>query len=222
MKKQSGYTLVEIIVVVAIVAIIAAISVAQFVAQKKGSTIQNTAEQLALNIRKAQSQAMAVHPTGTGVGAYKNGYGIYLNLLGGGGEQNTDNKSYILFVDFEATPGAGGWDRSYKKNMAITACGNPSSLSNGDECQQKFSFGTDDYISKIETCDVNSSGCSNLGNNVLAITFLRPNLDAYFCTSPPSGCPSAVPQGHINIEITSPIGTKKIVSVWSTGQISIQ
>ena len=210
-KLNRGFTLIEMIIVVAMIAIIAAISISQFVKNKQNSTVQNIAEELALNIRRAQSLALAVQPTGTGLGSFQNGYGIYLDL-------NKSN-SYDLFVDFESTPGTGGWDHAYKNNT--TGCGSPSITNH--ECLEKISFTSADFIESLELCNTT---CTTLdSSNPLAITFLRPNLDAYFCTTSYSngGCSSSTPAGYVKINVSSPSNEKvKTVLVWSTGQISIE
>lgn len=228
-KKQAGFTLIEMIVVVLIVAIMATISVLQFSSKRRGVHLDSTVEEIALNLRKAQSLALAVRSTGgTLLPQYQNGYGVHFeigpSLSHSSGASST---SYILFTDFEGLPGPGRWDRAYLKNLNPgTKCGNPIQTLN--ECYEQITIESGDQITSLELCSIVGSvpSCNKiLPGTGLDITFLRPNLDAYFCTNPATagGCTNSLPNaGYARIRVTSPTGSTKSVSVWSTGQISIE
>lgn len=226
--KAQGFTLIEMIVVVSIVAILAVITLFQFAAYRKGVNIETTAEEIALNLRRAQSMALAVRSTGgTILPIYQSGYGIHFELSPSLGNQSASDTSYILFTDFESVPGPGGWDRSYLANFNMgSLCGNPRQTV--DECLERIELAPGDRITGLELCSGSggSGSCTPLSpGQPLDITFLRPNLDAYFCTTPPSagGCQGLFPTvGYAKITVTSPNGVVKSVSVWSTGQISIE
>ena len=227
-NHEKGFTLVEIIVVIAIVVIISGIMVFQFASTRRGANLENIVESISLNIRKAQTMALAVRSTGNSlIPAYQNGYGVHFSLGGLNGPQDASIFSYILFTDYEGVPGPGLWDRSFLQNMnPMTSCGNPKQTI--DECVEKFNLDQGYTITNLEVCSMSfgTPSCTALTpGQRLDITFLRPNLDAYFCTVAPSsfGCTGSMPtNGYAKITVTSPTGTKKSVSVWSTGQISIE
>lgn len=227
-QNQNGFTLIEMVVVISLVIIISSIAVFQFSKQRKGIYLEATAEEISLAIRSAQTRALAVRSTGGLVPSYQNGYGIHFELGNPGNPQDAGEMSYVLFTDYEATPGIpGNWDRAYLRNFNPGApCGSPQQTI--DECVEKTNIATGDKITSLSVCS--TSGGTPSCNAVLPgqgldITFLRPNLDAYFCTISPGngGCMGLVPTiGYAEIGLTSPIGTTKTVKVWSTGQISIE
>ena len=218
LNKNKGFTLIELLVVISIIVIILIISFLSFTRNKEIISLQSDSENLLLNIRKSQSLAMAVNNAGSG--NYQNGYGVYFNLDHNNGVylQDTDPFSYILFTDFENTLGSKNWDRAYLENHTNVNCGNPVGLIS--ECVQKIKTNDNNYILSLELCD---TYCSS--TDILTITFLRPNLDAYFCTTPTSlgGCNTPISAGYAKITLKSPqTGKSKVIYVWSTGQISIE
>ncbi len=227
-KKQAGFTLIEMLMVMALVIIITAISILQIASNRKGIHLQNTADEIALNLRNAQTLALSVRSAGGTVPEYKNGYGIHFELgAGGGGAQDAGESSYILFTDYEAGTGPGGWDRAYLKNFNATAvCGSPTQTT--DECVSKTVIDTGDKITGLSTCSIvnGAPSCTALNaGQSLDVTFLRPNLDAYFCTNSPGsgGCVGLAPTtGYAEITVTSLINTTRSIKVWSTGQISVE
>ncbi len=226
-NKQSGFTLIEMIVVIILVVIITSIAILQIASYRKGTSVETVAEEIALNIRRAQGMALAVRSTGGFLPAYQNGYGMHFEAgPGGGSAEDAGEFSYILFTDYEAA-GGRNWDRAYLKHFNLgTACGNPTQTV--DECVEKINIDSGDKISSIELCALSGSSysCSALvSGQHLDITFLRPNLDAYFCTTLPmnNGCTGLMPTiGYAKITVTSPINTSRVVKVWSTGHISIE
>lgn len=223
-NSQSGFTLIEMIIVIILVIIITSISILQINAQRKGVHLQNTADEVALTIRNAQTLALSVRSSGGITPNYKNGYGIHFELAGGGGAQDAGETSYILFTDYEAGSGPGGWDLAYLKNFnAAAACGSPNQTI--DECVSKTIIDTGDKITGLATCSVFGGTPSCTNSQTLDITFLRPSLDAYFCTNTPAmgGCPGLLPiDGYAEITLTSLTSATRSVKVWSTGQISVE
>lgn len=226
-RRNTGFTLIEMIIVVIIVALISVLAIYQFAENRKNASLQSTAEEIALNIRKAQSLALAVNSVGGLLPSYQNGYGIHFERGFLPGNQDASDQSYVIFTDYETNPGPGGWDRAYLKNInQMASCGSPAQ--SVDECVEKINIESGDRISDLAICS-NSGGtltCNSLNTgDYLDIVFLRPNLDAFFCTIPPTlnGCRGLLPVGsYARITISSPLNMNKYINVWSTGQIEIQ
>ncbi len=215
---QPGFTLVELMVVIIIIIILGAIVILDSSGKKEFIKLQNDSENLLFNIRKTQSLAMAVN--NAGAGNYQNGYGMYLTSVLGNppGPQEIDPFSYIIFSDFENSTGAKNWDRAYLENSTANPCGTPVWLVS--ECFEKITMNDMNYVASIELCDTYCNG-----TDFISITFLRPNLDAYFCTTASSGggCTTPISAGYVKITLKSPdTGQSKIINVWSTGQISLE
>ncbi len=221
----SGFTLIEMIVVIVIVIIISTISILQIAQQRKGAYLQTTADTIALDLRNAQILALSVRSSGGIIPNYKNGYGIHFELGGGNGSaQGANEKSYILFTDYEAGTGPGGWDRAYLQNSnMVAACGSPNQTI--DECVSRNVIDSGDKITGLSLCSTLGGTPSCSSSQTLDITFLRPNLDAYFCSAMPSsgGCFGLVPTvGYAEITVTSLTNATRAIKVWSTGQISVE
>ena len=91
MKKlivsKSGFTLVEMIVVISIIALISTIMLTNYRGGQKESTLQRAAQQVVSDLRRAQNMAISTKELGTTYG-----YGVYFNSSG-------YPTSYILFAD---------------------------------------------------------------------------------------------------------------------------
>jgi len=220
-SKQNGFTLIEILVVVALMGIILSIVVFQLSDTRRGVYVENTAEGIVLALRKAQSLALAVHSTDPLVARYNNGYGVHFAKPGSGMPLDSGPVFYTIFTDFEVFVGGKGWDRAYSYGG-----GNVCTPQLGvTECVEKIEISSGDVIDKLQICSTGggSVSCSDVSN--LAITFLRPSLDATFCTttSGSGGCPAGSTMNDLaKITVKSPTNVTKVVTVWSTGHISIE
>lgn len=220
-RANLGFTLIEIMVVLALMMIIFSIVVYQLSKTRKGIYVESTAEEIVLALRKAQSLALAVHSTDPLVAKYNNGYGVHFELIGGGGPVDAGIDSYVIFTDYEAFVGGKGWDRAYFPG-GVSTC---SPIFGTSECVEKTMITTGDTITKLEKCVSSGGGISCTNTNNLDITFLRPSLDASFCTATPGsgGClVGSVMTDLAKITVTSPTGKSKVITVWSTGYISIE
>ena len=89
-RKSSGFTLIEILVVVSVIAIISTYLIVNWRKNEKRYQVQFAAQELVQNLRKAQDMALSgkKYPGETTV---PSAYGIYFNL-------STKN-SYLIFGD---------------------------------------------------------------------------------------------------------------------------
>ena len=187
-------TFIELIVVIGIFATISGVVLFNFTGFSTNISLQNLANQIALQLKKAQTQALS----GTGgsalFGINKPSYGIVFDT--------TKPSEFDFFAD-----GINGNPQDGMNND--TNC-----LSGVDECRDRITIKTGDTVSNLAAGDANASTCPN----ALTVTFRRPFPDANFYVG---GVPDSL-SPKVGIEITSPKQVKKTIIVWSTGQIEIK
>jgi len=91
-KRDKGFTLIEMMVVVGIIVFITALSFASYREGQSQYALQLSAQKLASDLRNAQNMALST-VTGNGEPAPAGGYGIYFNNSAG------KNSAYTLFAD---------------------------------------------------------------------------------------------------------------------------
>lgn len=149
---SSGFSLIEMMVVISIMSIIATISIFNYSKFNNDISITNLAYEVALTIREAQIFGGSVKVTNSG--SFDEAYGIYI--------AKTNNKEIVSFVDNNAN---GVYD------SVGTGC--------SGECVAIYKLERGNFVHDI--CRVlASSGTINCSPNNpdASITFLRPNLDA--------------------------------------------
>lgn len=87
-SKLRGFTIIEVLVVLFILGIVSLIVVIDFRASQRRFAVQNAAQQLSLDMRRAQALALQARKESSGI---PDGYGIYINIV--------SSTSYILYGD---------------------------------------------------------------------------------------------------------------------------
>jgi len=209
-SSTSGFTLIELIVVVGIFVIITTVLLVNYTKFNSDIVLQNVAHHIALSVRQAQTYGLSVKGFGTGAGAVFPGYGIYFNT--------TLPREFYLFADTDGD-----------KHML----GNPVGCVTGvDECSEKITIKSSEYIYAIcgnlkndgvpafSTID-DVSGVLNCSvMDALHAVFTRPDPDAElsgYITG--TGYES---YSDAEIVIASPNRDVRTIVVWSTGQISVE
>src|ERR1035437_8584732 len=127
-KYNSGFTLVELLVVIFIFMIITGITIFSYGKFNSSLSIQNLADDIALSVRRAQGFAIGVRGTGS---SFTDGYGIHFTANPNSPLNAGSNKAFILFTDMGITPNKKyNYDSSGK-------CGSPTS---SNECMEVLSI----------------------------------------------------------------------------------
>lgn len=200
-KKNKGFSLVELIVVVAIFLIITSIALTRQSKFSSDILISNLAYEFALSLREAQVYGIGsrVAPSAiTGDQRFKVGYGISLDL--------NSPSEYNFFTDI---PGNG-----------ISGASNHID-DGGDEFMYVVPITRNQRVKDF--CGIDSSGvpvCAKSDFDIeMHVSFVRPNPDAHILVGV-SGFEITYPQGVIILE--SSTGDKcRIVRVTQTGQIAV-
>jgi prepilin-type N-terminal cleavage/methylation domain-containing protein len=213
--KQSGVTLIELIVVIAIFAIVSSVLLFNYSDFSTNVSIRNLSQEVALSVRKAQTYATSVkgiENTNLSTRDYPS-YGISFSLDATSGPFEPNTKQFVLFADVPSIFGTLLPNKQYETNGT---CG---VIEPGSECIENFSINTSDSI--IEFC-TDVTGCVSSGS--IDITFRRPVPDAIICYKSSSSDTTCLNTTISNVDIVlqSAKGLRRTVSVWNTGQISVK
>jgi prepilin-type N-terminal cleavage/methylation domain-containing protein len=170
-NKQSGVTLVELLVVVAIFAMISSVLMFNYSDFSTNVSIRNLSQDIALTVRKVQTYATSVQGidnTNINTRSFP-AYGISFSLDATSSQFGPNTKQFVVFADIPDNPGQLP-NKHYDNNGV---CGNPVV---GSECVENISINTFDSI--VELC-TDATGC--VSNGSIDITFRRPVPDAIIC-----------------------------------------
>ncbi len=208
-NTNKGMTLIELVVVLGIFVVVSSIIVFNYGSFKSTASTQNLANDVALSIREAQSNAIGVRGVNSD---FKYGHGIHFtedpdtsNIIAG------SNKSFVLFADLNDD---GVYN--YPNSSSSSTCSE-----NMMECEGIITINSLDNINNIYL-----DGVPKNQTGMIDILFKRPNPDAIFCyrTSYNANCQSDF--SNISIEVSNgmlpPDEVTYMVTVWNTGQISVK
>ena len=194
--KQSGFSLIELMVAVGILTLINIMIFASYPEFSQKMALKRTSEEVALIARQAQAYALGIKRPVSGEEDYY-GFGIHFD--------KSDSKSLILFADSNS-------DKTYDKK---DGCGGSST-----ECFQEFKISTGDYVSELQACD--SVPCQSAGSGGLDIVYPRATSMASI-SADKIVCDSC---SYAKVTIQSPRGdkekNKKYINIWRSGQISVE
>ncbi|MFA6536169.1 MAG: prepilin-type N-terminal cleavage/methylation domain-containing protein [Candidatus Paceibacterota bacterium] len=199
-NHSSGFSLIELLVVLAIFSVITAVVLVQGNRFDSSILLTNLAYETALTVREAQVYGISVKgETSASALAFQHAYGVYLNTL--------DDKSITSFADRNDNQVYDSGDN---------ACGGGSS-----ECLDILKMSRGNHLGKICAISTGVSAtefCSDTNGsfNDLSITFKRPNPDAVI----KNGL-GTYQNASIYLTSADGLGTR-VLKIESTGQISIE
>lgn len=201
-KKQSGFSILELIVTVSILSVILTVIVYNQSTYTDGLALSNLADEVSLTISQAQAYGIGVREFAPGSSEFSASYGLVFNLSGSGSKD-----AYIYFAD--RSPGNGIYDGDW-------SC----SIGGASECLEKIAISRNNQLDSL--CIVRSSNPDYCNIDSIYITFARPKPEAnllFFNGIAPVNFPDAI---GAKIVLSSPGGASRAVIVYSTGQTSVQ
>ena len=206
---KAGFTLIELMVVLAIIVVISTVILSSQSSFNRTLILSNTAYDIALTLRSAQTYGLSSRAVGTTVNA---GYGINF--------QKSTLDSFTLFAD------------SYPGPSAISVChpitdistpdalpGNCSYESSQGEKILDYKLGNGITVSDFCALAFGAWSCASTGAlTSLDIVFARPNPDAFISVN--GVYSSMFPVTKVCIAVTSPQhDTWRYITVTASGQI---
>ena len=220
LKKNRGFTYVELIVVLSIFAIMTSIVIFNYGAYQAKVDIKVLANDIALQIVQAQKDAMSgklnTSAALLNIPGWKPSYGVYFFDPGGG-----HDKDFIYFTDLNKR---GFYD--VNNIYSISDCSNVGT--SGNECLKDITLTKGNYIVSLQPYDTSDAKLPSIKD--LSITFIRPNSEAYFYSCGSSSCfslndPSSYPQNfsYVQITVASPQSStiKSCIQVYTSGRVQI-
>lgn len=221
MVTQKGFTLIEMLIVVAIVAVMATVLLFNYSSFSTGVGVRNLASQIGLSVRKAQTYATSVRSISGTNGSLSDtypAYGISFSVASGGGTAYSVNSTnFVLFADVSPL-GNSVTDNLYGNDGV---CGKPTG---GDhqECVESFGLTGGNTIISLCTDSPSNNSCFTAANpGTVNVVFHRPDPDAFICVVSAQGTCLAKRASYLNVTVQSPKGLQRVITIWNTGQISI-
>ena len=216
-KNNTGFTLIELMVVVFIFLIITSITIFNYGKFNSSVSIQNLADDIALSVRSAQSYAIGVRGAND---IFSFGYGVHFSTkqVNPGQEFYGSNKSFVLFADIsDVDPNAVVYDHDESGK-----CGTPVA---GNECMEVLNILTADQIESISLI-IDGTPTSVSSNGTVDVWFKRPNPEPNFCYRSNGGTGSCDESSNISamkIRMSNIINPAifKIITISNNGQISV-
>jgi prepilin-type N-terminal cleavage/methylation domain-containing protein len=218
-NNTRGFTLVELMVVVGIFAFISMLTLANYSQFNTQIVLENTAHEVALEVRQAQSFGLGVREALSTTGTYP-GYGIYIPA--------SNSTKVYLYADVDGdkkyeggdcVPGTGECVEVLQlRNHSIYAlCGDlktdhaslaPFRLTSEVDVYADGGFPDGEYCNK----------------DSIDIIFTRPNPDAFLKGYIGGSAEHPLTTGYndIVIVVATPQGDARTIVVWSTGQITVE
>ncbi len=196
----AGFSLIELLVSLGIAGVLLTVVVLNQRGYTEGALLSNTVDNLGLSVSQAQAYGLAVREKSPGTSDFLYGYGLSLSFLEDGGENG-----FIMFRDNNNSQYYdGGW---------------PCGVS---ECLEKTEFSGGNYIEDF--CVLRTQGADQCGTvGRVDISFKRPVPDARIFLYNTGGNSYNLPNlKGVKIIIKSPSGLTRYVTVYVTGQISVQ
>ncbi len=213
-QNKSGFTLLEILIVLALLFIMTSLSLANYNRFGREVELENAAYELALTIRQAQFFGINRSEQFGGATNFDDPqpYGIYFNLVSGD-EPGLNDQKFMMFVDQDNNR------RFAEGDTTGTSC--IASLSN--ECVNLYEFNRNNFIHEI-CVGTDSLNCNDIdglgisGDKAMHVSFKRPDPDASILIN---GVPTPFSYARITLRAPADNINDQSISIGAAGLISI-
>lgn len=219
-KFSKGFTLVEMMVVVGIFAMVATVLLFNYSNFSTTVAVRTLAQDIGLSVRKAQAYAISVRSI-TGAGGMRSdmfpAYGISFSVDGSPAiPYAPSTSSFSIFADVSES---NNNISNYRfDNNGV--CGGVPGI--GQECVESLSIKSSTRIVSLCTDSPNANSCfTPQTGGTVNVVFRRPNPDAVICVVNPGGNCIGQPSSYLKVTVQSSKGTQRVITIWNTGQISI-
>jgi prepilin-type N-terminal cleavage/methylation domain-containing protein len=222
-SKIKGFTIIELLVVTGIFAMMTTLVLANYPRFNAQIILENTAYEVALEVRQAQSFGLGVREAAAAAGTFP-GYGVRIPDI------TVDNTQVYLYADIPPMPGSDG-NKMYDGGMScvpgVDECVEVLELRNYSIYAICGNWRTDYPLEPAfrEISDVDGYvGTGHCAIDSVDINFARPNPDAFLQGYDGGVVNHPLPDGYsdVAIVITTSDGQVRTVVVWSTGQITVE
>ncbi|MHB1769860.1 MAG: prepilin-type N-terminal cleavage/methylation domain-containing protein [Minisyncoccota bacterium] len=211
-NRHSGFTLIELLVVLAIMVIITAVVLTSQSSFNKTLILANTAYDVALTLRSAETYGLGNRVAGTVENA---GYGLDF--------QKATPGAFTLFADTYPPPSSTSCHPIADPTAPNARPGDCVYEANQGEKVTGYTLGNGITISDFCAYTPNnlSWSCANSGNQALStldIIFSRPNPDPFMSVN--GAYSTANPVTAACLALSSPQGGSRFISVGASGEIN--
>ena len=207
-SSQAGLTFIELIVVMSIFSVIASVVLFNFSSFNTNITSQNLAQQIALQIKQAQTESIS----GTRTMVFDEDeilnperaptYGVKFDIDTNDDGTELDSKSMVYFADRN---GDGEYDH------AGSGC---DFSQTGTECLAKIQINTGDSI--VGICSDADCDAGSYNDMQATILFRRPFPEARLYSGS-----DLTPRSKIGIKVRSSKGAERVIMTTILGQVSV-
>jgi type II secretory pathway pseudopilin PulG len=212
-----GFTIVELMVSIGIFIIMTSLVVAKYGTFNQSTLLTDTAYDIALAMRTAQTYGLSVKNIGAlgGTANYSSPYGIDFSTAPAPGSATcpggASNASVMVlfantYTSTDSAAGAAAYD-SLSPN-----CDTPVSL---------YALSRGATIDKI--CAGAQFYCTDFGLTQLDVVFRRPNPDAFLCFNGNCAlqCTGAIPCTYAKVTLKAVDGSTREITIRKNGQMSV-
>ena len=229
-RFTSGFTFIELVVVISIVSIISSVLIFNYGSFDANIRLQNLAQDIALRIKEAQTVAMSgayateynIQPLDDiNLSSQAPTYGVYFNF----NDEGITDRGFAFFADRPVSLGTPNEynpstiDGVISPTFRNSLCFNPGG--SFEECLSVTKINSLDHISGIYYMGSAGVPIAPVAD-VLGVTFTRPWPTAHFSDGSGSDTPSGTEEVHIEIQSLRNTNKHKYVVVNRTGQISVK